>query len=127
MADVIYVPKSDILDLINETDDAGGFTDYSNYSNLWDAVDDMPAADVYPVNQWISVKDRLPEDNKPVLCFVIDTTGEGRTYVIGSCEHSEFWFLKIGDNKRFSFPYMQIKVTHWQPLPEPPKEGDTNV
>lgn len=88
--------------------------------------DVIPNEDVQPVNQWISVKDRLPENNKPVLCFVIDTTGEGRTYVIGSCEHSEFWFLKIGDNKRFSFPHMQIKVTHWQPLPKPPKEGDTN-
>jgi hypothetical protein len=83
------------------------------------------AADVQPVDRWINVKDRLPEDNKPVLCFVIDTTGEGSSYVIGSCEHSEFWFLKIGDNKRFSFPHMQIKVTHWQPLPEPPKDGDT--
>ncbi len=49
MADVIYVPKSDILDLITEEYTAGGFTDYSNYSNLWDEVDDMPAADVQPV------------------------------------------------------------------------------
>ena len=49
MADAIYVPKSDILDLITEENEAGGFTDYSNYSNLWDEVDDMPAADVQPV------------------------------------------------------------------------------
>ncbi len=46
MADAIYVPKSDILDLITGEYEAGSFTDYSNYSNLWDAVDDMPAADV---------------------------------------------------------------------------------
>ena len=49
MADAIYVPKSDILDLITGEYEAGSFTDYSNYSNLWDAVDDMPAADVQPV------------------------------------------------------------------------------
>lgn len=49
MADVIYVPKSDILDLITKEHESGGFTDYSNYSNLWDEVDDMPAADVQPV------------------------------------------------------------------------------
>ena len=49
MADAIYVPKSDILDLITEEHEAGGFTDYSNYSDLWDTVDDMPAADVQPV------------------------------------------------------------------------------
>lgn len=55
MADAIYVPKSDILDLITEENEAGGFTDYSNYSNLWDEVDDMPAADVQPVKhgRWI--------------------------------------------------------------------------
>lgn len=51
MDDAIYVPKSDILDLITEEYEAGGFTDYSNYSNLWDEVDDMPAADVQPVKR----------------------------------------------------------------------------
>lgn len=49
MADAIYVPKSDILDLITEEHETGGFTNYSNYSGLWDEVDDMPAADVQPV------------------------------------------------------------------------------
>ena len=59
MADAIYVPKSDILDLITEENEAGGFTDYSNYSNLWDEVDDMPAADVQPVKhgRWITWDD----------------------------------------------------------------------
>jgi hypothetical protein len=49
MANAIYVSKSDILDLITEENEAGGFTDYSNYSNLWDEVDSIPAADVQPV------------------------------------------------------------------------------
>ncbi len=76
-------------------------------------------------DSWISCEERLPEDNRPVLCYVRDITGEGSGYIIGSCEHSEFWFLKISGNKYFSFPYMRIKVTHWMPLPEPPKEGDS--
>lgn len=59
MADAIYVPKSDILDLITEENGAGGFTDYSNYSNLWDEIDDMPTADVQPVKhgRWITWDD----------------------------------------------------------------------
>ena len=59
MADAIYVPKSDILDLITEENEAGGFTDYSHYSNLWDEVDAMPAADVTPVKhgRWIAEYD----------------------------------------------------------------------
>ena len=44
---------------------------------------------------WISCEEKLPEDNRPVLCYVRDITGEGSGYIIGSCEHSEFWFLKI--------------------------------
>lgn len=61
MADVIYVPKSDILDLITGEYEAGGFTDYSNYSNLWDEIDDMPAADVQPVAhaEWVCLEPEI--------------------------------------------------------------------
>lgn len=55
MEDRIFILKSDVLDRITEEHEAGGFTDYSNYSNLWDSVDDMPAADAQPVKhgRWI--------------------------------------------------------------------------
>ena len=61
MADAIYVPKSDILDLITEEHEAGGFTDYSNYSDLWNTVDDMPAADVQPVvhAKWLCLEPEI--------------------------------------------------------------------
>lgn len=39
--DDVYVRKSDVLDLISSAYEDGGFTDYSDYSSLWDAVDDM--------------------------------------------------------------------------------------
>lgn len=39
--DDVYVRKSDVLDLISAAYEDGGFTDYSDYSSLWDAVDDM--------------------------------------------------------------------------------------
>ncbi len=47
--DVVYVRKSDVLDLvldlISEAYENGGFKDYSDYSSLWDAVDDMRRGD----------------------------------------------------------------------------------
>lgn len=49
MDDSIYISKSDVLDLITEAYGSGSFTDYSDYSSLWDSVDDMPTADVQPV------------------------------------------------------------------------------
>ena len=71
MADVIYVPKSDILDLITGEYEAGSFTDYSNYSNLWDAVDDMPAADVQPVKYGRWENTNIPNQLRCSNCEII--------------------------------------------------------
>ena len=78
--------------------------------------------DVQPVNQWISVKDRLPSENTLVLCYARSTTGEGNGYFLGALAHEEFWFLKVNDIGHASCPVLHWKVTHWQPLPESPKE-----
>lgn len=71
MADAIYVPKSDILDLITEEHEAGGFTDYSNYSDLWDTVDDMPAADVQPVKRGKWENTNTPNQLRCSNCEII--------------------------------------------------------
>lgn len=81
---------------------------------------DIPAADVQPVNHWISVKDRLPENHKLVLCYAQSTTGEGCCYILGTLSNDEFWFLQAHDGHHLSFPNLHLVVTHWQPLPEPP-------
>ena len=60
-------------------------------------------------SRWISVKDRLPEDYQRVLCLFESGTMEVsfRASVKGFCYEG---FKQTG------------KVTHWMPLPEPPKE-----
>ena len=79
--------------------------------------------------QWISVKDRLPEgktnpvtlDFNEVICFC-DFGGDPkrtdvRTYKFGT---------RLGDTKPHFWHGPKIMdgvVTHWQYLPEPPKEG----
>lgn len=78
-------------------------------------VDRVPNADVQPVDRWISVKDRLPDNCVEVLAYDTDCG-----IVIG-------WYDKeIGD---FAADFISLldAVTHWQPLPEPPKDGDTNL
>lgn len=84
--------------------------------------DGIPTADVQPVDRWISVDDRLPKNNKIVLCYCKSTTGEGNTYMLGALSNDEFWFFKKENGQYLSFPNLHLKVLYWQPLPEPPME-----
>ena len=82
-------------------------------------------------NEWISVKDRLPRKNGKYLCY---------------CEANYIKILYFARNlhsvDKFDFPHERRSgfydysgeygyyewggVTHWMPLPEPPKEGADN-
>ena len=60
-------------------------------------------------NAWISVKDRLPEDFQEVLASDgIDIS-------------ASTFFRYEKDDYSFSLCQFYNEVTHWQPLPEPPK------
>lgn len=60
------------------------------------------------MDNWISVKDRLPDVGVIVLCVDVD----GKQTV---AEYSDFYRCF------FSGQFMVKGITHWQPLPEPPK------
>lgn len=70
--------------------------------------------------KWIPVTERLPEKNEIVLVYCKNKTIQGGvTRHIGSCDNG-FWFLKTQPGTA-SFPHLEWEVTHWMPLPEPPK------
>lgn len=60
--------------------------------------------------EWISVKDRLPEEKVKVL-VVLGSNIRGKRICIDQ---------RISGNWRG----LGCLVTHWMPLPEPPKEGE---
>lgn len=62
------------------------------------------------VQEWISVKDRLPENGKEGVLIAL-RWGE---VDIGWCEDGRW-------GSQFVDEYEDGEVTHWMPLPEPPK------
>lgn len=59
------------------------------------------------MEKWISVKDKLPNGSKQVLCY---SKKNGGYLFMGSLGlHGKEWCLCFG-------------VTHWMPLPEFPKD-----
>ena len=64
------------------------------------------------VQEWISVEDRLPEDDSDVIAY-LRTGEEGRIFPANYAKG--VWFDCIF-NKRVT-----ETTTHWMPLPEPPK------
>ena len=57
--------------------------------------------------EWISVKDKLPEPCQDVLVY----------HSGGKIKISELFY-----NGRFCLQDLHGEVTHWMPLPAPPKE-----
>ena len=71
-----------------------------------EAIDEMPTIE-QPT--WISCKERLPKpEENPVLAIFFNTVNPAWC-------HGNFWELPSG--------IMTENVTHWMPLPQPPK-GD---
>ena len=66
-------------------------------------------------NNWISVEERLPEDaDHEVLAIDVNS------YAIGEY-HLAFYGFEMPE--RWCDNYRNaIQVTHWQPLPSPPKQ-----
>ena len=77
-------------------------------------IEDAPA-----VREWIPVSERLPDKDGEYLVRFADKGIFNAEYEskFGSFG---YWFSIMWDEDADWFPY--VGVTHWMPLPEPPKE-----
>lgn len=65
--------------------------------------------------EWISVKDNIKPDREEVLVYMKD-----RGVFMGNFWSGK-WHLFYCDNGRSFTPGHQNNITHWMPLPKPPK------
>lgn len=95
-------------------------SDYCDIYDIPDGLSDMVIFALHvlqkqesnPLNEWISVKDRLPRCGDRVIM----TDG------VFVCEA----FLSIsGKWKRNGIDWIESEITHWMPMPEPPEMEKT--
>lgn len=96
-ADKIVIPK--------------GFFEDMNTPKLLNWLNSQPT-----INQWISVEERMPEPDTSVLVSVPDYDSSRRILV---AMYDDFWGWRGQWDGAIS---MRTQITHWMPLPEPPKE-----
>lgn len=65
------------------------------------------------MSEWISVKDRLPEDDETILCCLEKAEDRLPVFAYYDKEKNLFWPL-------FSWQAVYICPTHWMSLPETP-------
>lgn len=118
-----YISRDDVIKKIAEKQDKAmyGREDVAFYQAI-KIIRDEPALDVQPADRWISCKEKMPEDNTSVLFVYVSENG------VKSVHYGYHQTLK-GLGSSWAKPsggwqYCDDDVTHWQPLPEPPKDGD---
>ena len=90
-----------------------GFDDFEEFDE--ETVEDIASYLIkngVTVQEWISVKERLPQEK--VDCIV--------HYKHAYCDNDDYWAIGMCfyDGEKFQFD-PAYKVTHWMPMPQPPK------
>ena len=77
------------------------------------------------VQEWISVKERLPQENEPEgkVCEQVQVLLINGAVSTGWCNRltKMWWHLGYGDTKFVGYEYNNTPVIAWQPLAQPPK------
>ena len=78
------------------------------YKEAADAIEELSKP------KWIPVTERLPDAGERVLCYC-----RANIYEVMKMRTDGAW---VHNDKVYDSAYMSGFVTHWMPLPEPPKE-----
>ena len=87
----------------------------------WDDYDNGTQRENDDFGKWIPCSERLPENDKKVLCYVDSSMRVGDDIVTGS-QHDGLWFMQSGVGMQ-SFS-KACTVTAWMPLSGPYREEE---
>ena len=96
----------------------GELCGYYDFAWLVNAEPTVDATEVVRCN-WIPISERLPEDGRYVPVIVSGRVGNvrlDRAVELAEFSMDEGWILEMWPD------WENPTVTHWMPLPEPPKE-----
>lgn len=102
----------------NPNGEACEYETKEDYNRAFQAEFDRLYNLVSTPNQWISVKDRLPEENERVLACYINPLRKDRPPRMMVGEGTSTQIVK---GKTYLWCGGWRSITHWMPLPEPPK------
>lgn len=69
--------------------------------------------------KWISVKDKIPPAFEPIIA--VHRWGHGELQsMFGQCDDDSFFFY-WKDGRNYKILYIE-NLTHWMPMPKPPKD-----
>ena len=91
--------------------------DVLDWATGWEEAANYLIAHGVTVQEWISVDDRLPEEGEYVLCVLKGFNYGGKIQVCKFVPADKFKDKPYFEHFRNGFP----SVTHWMPLPQPPK------
>jgi len=86
---------------------------YDYMSGMHQVLNNPEKYGLQPINEWVSVKDRLPCESGRYWCYVQEQNDLGTSHFQWNCYFAN-------DTKEFSDQFERYNVIHWQPLPQPP-------
>lgn len=112
-----YIRKIEAVKILQKAYTEGRIKAKDGCISVLDDINALPKADVQPVDRWISVKDRLPDEGQKCLVYRDIDADLKITTGIWHSEWKAFDGLRHGTRLEDAIA--------WQPLPEPPKDGET--
>ena len=125
-ADVLLEKLQRMIDYCEKDNQANGLT---ALFQVGDAIMDCPT--LTPPNEWVSVEDRMPEDDAPAgrkqITVMVATKAGKVTIASRVFEPERDYCGKVYPARWLWSRWLNNHVTHWMPLPTPPDSRPPEV